>query len=51
MVFIHLGDQNEDWFLRMNPGGQVPVLKDGEKVITESENIVDYVDKHCPGGK
>ena len=45
VVFIHLGEQNEDWFLRINPNGVVPALKDGEHVINESEDIIDYVDK------
>lgn len=31
-------------FMRINPQGSVPVLVDGDKVITESRAIIDYVD-------
>ena len=35
----------------MNPNGKVPVLKDGDKIVCESEEIINYVDKRCPSGK
>jgi len=34
------------WFLEMNPKGLVPVLKHGEKVVVESNDILKYVDKY-----
>ncbi|EKX51127.1 hypothetical protein GUITHDRAFT_161619 [Guillardia theta CCMP2712] len=34
------------WFLDMNPKGQVPVLKHGDKVVVESDEILKYIDQH-----
>nr|KAG5695542.1 hypothetical protein BaRGS_033964 [Batillaria attramentaria] len=41
--------QLEAWYMRINPAGAVPVLQDGEKIIRESEDIVDYIDREFPG--
>lgn len=35
----------------MNPHGLVPLLKDGEKIVVESEKIIDYVDDQVKSGK
>lgn len=51
MVFIHSGDQNDPAYMRMNPAGQVPVLTDGKKVITESDAVIRYVDENVHTGK
>jgi glutathione S-transferase len=32
------------WFMKMNPNGQVPVLKHGDKVVVESDEIIKYID-------
>lgn len=32
-----------NWFLKMNPKGQVPVLKFEDKIVTESEEILDFI--------
>jgi len=32
------------WFLKLNPKGQVPVLKIGDKVVPDSEAIIDVID-------
>ena len=37
--------------MRMNPNGLVPVLKDGQKIVVESEKIVDYIDSKVKSGK
>ena len=50
LVFIHHGEQHEDWFHRISPRGEVPALQDGEESIVGSDNIIDYVDKRCPQG-
>lgn len=34
------------WFLDMNPKGQVPVLKHGDEVVVESDDIIKYIDKN-----
>ena len=38
------GEQYQRWYLEMNPRGQVPVLKHGERVVTESARILEYID-------
>nr|CAD7416279.1 unnamed protein product [Timema poppensis] len=38
-----------DWFLKLNPAGKVPVLDTGDKVLTESLDIVVFLDKNYPG--
>ena len=51
LVLIHAGELNNPAYMRMNPAGQVPVLKDGKKIVTESDAIIKYVDKHVHTGK
>lgn len=36
-------------FLAMNPSGQVPVLRDGNEIMTESSLINEYLAESCPG--
>ena len=31
--------------MKINPKGQVPVLRDGEIYMTESTDIIKYIDK------
>ena len=38
-------EQHEDWFLKINPDGQVPVLVHDGEVITESTVINEYLDQ------
>jgi glutathione S-transferase len=42
-------EQFEDWFLKINPDGQVPVLVHDHVVITESTVINEYLDQVFPG--
>ncbi|XP_002734715.1 ganglioside-induced differentiation-associated protein 1-like [Saccoglossus kowalevskii] len=35
-------------FLQVNPDGQVPTLKHGDKIVTESEKILRYLDNAFP---
>lgn len=37
------GEQKEDWFLKLNPNGKVPVLLDEDKSIWESNAILLYI--------
>ena len=48
-IMSDTGEQNEPWFMRINPKGLVPVLKHGDKIICESEAIIEYVDKNTSG--
>lgn len=42
------GDASSDYFLALNPGGKIPVLRDGELVITESAAICNYLGEKFP---
>ncbi|WP_374669297.1 glutathione S-transferase family protein [Ramlibacter sp.] len=48
-VKLHRGEQNEAAFRAVNPRGQVPVLVDGEQVITQIVAIVLHIDALFPG--
>lgn len=42
-VNLREGEQRSDWFKKLNPTGKVPVLIDGETVVTESTAILTYL--------
>jgi glutathione S-transferase len=48
MVKLHKGEQQQEPFKSINPRGQVPVLVDGEQVITQILAIVSYLDAKHP---
>ena len=48
MVKLHKGEQQQEPFKSINPRGQVPVLVDGEQVITQILAIVSYLDARYP---
>ncbi|WP_179504538.1 MULTISPECIES: glutathione S-transferase family protein [unclassified Sphingomonas] len=41
-------EHHADWFKAINPRGQVPALVDGDKVITESTVICEYLEDEYP---
>jgi len=44
------GKNNEQWFLDLNPNGRVPLLRDGDFSLWESNSIVRYLSaKHGRG--
>ncbi len=46
-VVLHQSDAKPEEFLRLNPTGKVPLLVDGEMVLTESNAILKYLaNKH-----
>jgi len=52
---VHLlrngGEQRSDTYLALNPQGRVPVLTHGERVLTQSLSICEYLDevfRECP---
>jgi glutathione S-transferase len=48
---MQYGKNDEEWFLRLNPNGRVPLLQDGEFSLWESNSIVRYLcAKHDFGG-
>lgn len=50
-VFVDLGkgEQRAPEYLRKNPNGVVPVLEDGDFVLTESHAIMQYLADQVPG--
>ncbi|MCG2594728.1 glutathione S-transferase family protein [Ramlibacter sp. XY19] len=48
MVKLHKGEQQQEPFKSINPRGQVPVLVDGDQVITQILAIVTYLDAKHP---
>lgn len=47
-VNIQNFEQHSDWFLKINPDGQVPALVHDGEVITESTVINEYLDQVVP---
>ncbi|XP_046577732.1 uncharacterized protein LOC124285532 [Haliotis rubra] len=41
-------DNYESWYMKLNPLGKVPILEDRGKIIPESDDIIDYLDKELP---
>lgn len=41
-------EHHSDWFKAINPRGQVPALVDGDKVVTESTVICEYLEDEYP---
>ena len=48
MVKLHKGEQRTPDYLALNPRGQVPVLVDGDEVITQIVAIVLHLDAKFP---
>ena len=48
MVKLHKGEQQQEPFKSINPRAQVPVLVDGDEVITQILAIVSYLDAKYP---
>ncbi len=44
------GENRTETFLRLNPGGKIPVLVHGEMVVTESVAVMEYVDSIATPG-
>lgn len=42
-VNLRGGQQRDEEFLKLNPAGQIPVLVDGDFVISESRAIMAYI--------
>ena len=48
LVKLHKGEQQTPDYLALNPRGQVPVLVDGDDVITQITAIVQHLDARFP---
>ena len=49
-IQIFEGQQHEPRYMKINPGGTVPSMQDGDKVLTDSDDIIEYIDKKFPKG-
>ena len=45
------GQGREPWFLKINPGGKVPVLDDGGTIVTESAAICMHLAEKYPASR
>jgi len=48
-VDVTNGEQYSQWFLELNPKGDIPVLQDGTLVVPESGRIISYIEDHYQG--
>uniref|UniRef100_A0A3B1K8V4 Ganglioside-induced differentiation-associated protein 1 n=1 Tax=Astyanax mexicanus TaxID=7994 RepID=A0A3B1K8V4_ASTMX len=44
-VSLPLSENNEPWFMRLNPTGEVPVLVHDDQVISDPTQILDYLEQ------
>jgi glutathione S-transferase len=45
---LRAGDQQQDWYVKLNPRAVVPTLVDGDNVVPESNVIAEYLDEAYP---
>ncbi|XP_070570531.1 ganglioside-induced differentiation-associated protein 1-like [Ptychodera flava] len=41
----------DPWFIKLNPVGQIPIITHGDRVITQTPRILDYLDQAFPDTK
>lgn len=49
VMHVHKGENQAEWFKKLNPLTQIPVIRDGEVVVQDSQAILVYLAlKHDP---
>uniref|UniRef100_A0ACB8F656 Ganglioside induced differentiation associated protein n=1 Tax=Sphaerodactylus townsendi TaxID=933632 RepID=A0ACB8F656_9SAUR len=46
-----LTEHKEPWFMRLNLGEEVPVIIHGDNIISDYNQIIDYMEKTFTGEK
>lgn len=49
-VSLPLQEHKEPWFMRLNLGEEVPVFLHGDTIISDYNQIIDYLEKTFVGG-
>lgn len=49
-VSLPLQEHKEPWFMRLNLGEEVPVFLHGDTIISDYNQIIDYMEKNFVGG-
>ncbi|XP_008286247.1 ganglioside-induced differentiation-associated protein 1-like 1 isoform X3 [Stegastes partitus] len=49
-VSLPLQEHKEPWFMRLNLGEEVPVFLHGDTIISDYNQIIDYLEKNFVGG-
>jgi glutathione S-transferase len=47
-TYIEEGENKPDWFMKKNPKGLMPVLRDGEEWIQDSDKIAEHLETKYP---
>lgn len=50
-VSLPLMEHKEPWFMRLNLGEEVPVIIHRDNIISDYNQIIDYMEKNFTGGK
>ena len=50
-VSMPLMEHKEPWFMRLNLGEEVPVIIHRDNIISDYNQIIDYMEKNFTGGK
>lgn len=50
-VSMPLLEHKEPWFMRLNLGEEVPVIIHRDNIISDYNQIIDYMEKNFTGGK
>lgn len=48
LVDLDICAPRPDWFLKLNPNGQVPVLTSGDEIVSDSSIVSEYVEERFP---